>query len=104
MQMWEYDPTDEDRMSREDFVALAERILDKFNTDNLSNDWVEIRRNYNGLKLEITRQAQRFAAGTRNDHLRVSNPTTMVTKDGEIIRHHGEYVWLTRHMKELAGE
>ena len=97
-----------ERLDRDDFVALAKRVLDQRATTRYgqrfySDDVIEIAENYNGLDLEITRQARPEAAGTPDDHLRVSNPTTMVM-NGEIIRHHGEHVYVVPHLKALAGE
>jgi hypothetical protein len=99
--MIDLEPSDADRMSKEDFVALATEILDLKGTDTYEDEWVAIRRNYNGLALEIERQAQDVEEGHRRSHLRASNPTTMVTREGEIIRHHGEYIYIAGHMKNL---
>lgn len=60
------------------------------------DDEIEIRTHYNGLDLEITRKAHK----DREEHLRVSNPTTMVAK-GIIIRHHGEHAYLVDHLNSL---
>lgn len=95
-------------MNRVDFVALAERILEKFGTDThfgrkYSDAWIEVSRDYHGF--EVTRQKQDVPKeGHRRSHLSVSNPTTMVTKDGEIIRHHGEYCYLVWYMHQLMDE
>lgn len=67
-----------------------------------ADEWMSIRTNYNGLLLEVTRQPQPIAKRGRRGHLSVINPVTMVSKDGEVIRHHGEYVYLTWHMRRLA--
>lgn len=100
MLMIDYEPTAEDDVSGEEFVALARRVLDSRSTGNFSDDWMEIRTDYNGLDLQVTRKSQIVEEGDRNSHLRVSNPTTMVSK-GEVIRHHGEHIYLTQHMREL---
>lgn len=92
----------QERMDGEDFVELAYEILGKFQVSRYEDDLLEIRANYNGLDLEITRKAQDVdASDPRVGHLRVSNPTTMVM-DGDIIRHHGEYTYLVPRMKELV--
>lgn len=97
-------------MEKEEFVALARKILDEMGErDSLgrrvySDDWVEICTNTGGLELEITRQKQPVMEGMNRSHLRVSNPTTMVVPGGEVIRHHGEHIYITWHMKQLGGE
>jgi hypothetical protein len=103
MRMVDYEPVAADRMSGDAFVMLARQILAQRGTGNFHNDWLEIRTNYNGLDLQVTRNGQMDARGTRLDHLTSTNPVTMV-KDGNVIRHHGEYVWLTAHMRALIAK
>lgn len=91
-----------EHMDDEEFVQLATTILDQRGVDRYEDEWVAIRRNYNGLALEITRQEQDVEDGAHRSHLRVSNPTTMVVERGEIIRHHGEHCYVVWHMKRLA--
>jgi hypothetical protein len=105
MPMIDYDPKDADFVSGDEFVALARAVLESRNTGNFSNDWIEIRTNYNGLDLQVTRQKQFIPPDEpnhRKSHLCVSNPTTMV-KNGEVIRHHGEHCYLTQHMRDLIA-
>jgi hypothetical protein len=54
---------------------------------------------YNDLSLQIERKAQPQSEQT---HLHVSNPVTMVSDKGEIIRHHGEHAHISNHLLELA--
>lgn len=95
-------------MEDTEFVALAEKVLNAKGTPIetvfqnghvYEDDIVIIRSNYNGLGLEIERKAQN---DPDNPHLKVSNPVTMVDPKGVIIRHHGEYIYLTDHLKALA--
>lgn len=84
-------------MSREEFVELALSIVG--NDMAYEDDVVIIRKNFNGLDLEVTRKPMPDVA----EEFRGSNPTTMV-KDGDIIRHHGEHSYLVDHMKEVAAD
>lgn len=84
-------------MEGTEFVALAKRVLG--DQDRFEDDLLVIRRNYNGLGLEIERKSM----PQHGSHLDVTNPTTMVTKDGEIIRHHGEHCYLSERLLTLAG-
>ncbi len=102
MLMIDYEPKDGDHVTGEEFVALARAVLEKRETGNFHDDWLEIRTNYNGLDLQITRNKQIVEPGDRRSHLGVSNPTTMV-KGGEVIRHHGEHIYLTQHMRDLLA-
>ena len=98
-------------MEEGEFVKLAARILGKHGSEygqgrRYHDEWVDIRTHYNGLGLEVTRQKQNDKVGQegflgRRSHLSVSNPTTMVTEKGEVIRHHGEHIYLVWHMKQL---
>lgn len=85
-------------MSPIDFVNMAKLILGdnkKYEDDIIIIDSEPFAsRN----ELIITRKAL-----TEGDHLRVSNPVTMVY-DKEIIRHHGEHCYLVPHMKNLIKE
>ncbi len=98
MNMIDYKPVDTDHITGKEFVALARLILAKYETNHYEDDWMEIRENYNGLALQIRRKAQPGAT----DHLRVDNPVTMIDHDGDILRHHGEQIYLTTHMREVA--
>lgn len=102
MRMIEYNPVGDDRMTREDFIALAWKILKHKGLTEFEDDWIAIRSNYNGLDLQVSRKAQPDAKGTDRDHLSVSNPVLMVKK-GEIIRFNGEYVHVSNHMRELVA-
>lgn len=91
-------------MEREDFVRLANEILAAKGSPygvgmQYEDDYITIRSNYNGLNLEVSRKP---FVDPENPHLRVPNPTTMVARTGEIIRHHGEHVYITGHLKALA--
>lgn len=91
-----------EHMNDAEFVELARAILEKFDTDHFSDDLLMITTNMNGLGLEITRKAQPVdRKDPKVGHLIVSNPTTMVTREGEIIRHHGEHCYLVPHMMDL---
>lgn len=98
----------DEHMSREDFVALANEVLEAHGTMLSSagcvrlyeDDIILIRSNFGGLGLEVERKAR---LDPENEHLRVSNPVTMVLGDGTIIRHHGEHAYLVGHLKALAG-
>ena len=83
------------RIDRQEFVDFAYAVLG--DQKSFENDFLCIRRNYNGLDLEVTRKPiwseGRFVQG--------SNPTTMV-RDGEIIRQNGEYVHIAGHLEALA--
>lgn len=97
------------RMDRNEFVSLAQRIVDEKGEPwgfglRYRDDWIDIRTNYNGNKLEISRRSQEVADDAQRSHLRVSNPTTMVSENGDIIRHHGEHIYLVWYMKRLVGE
>lgn len=97
------------RMDREEFVALAQRIVDEKGETwgfgaRYRDNWIDIRTNYNGNKLEVSRRAQEVADDAPRSHLRVGNPTTMVSDSGDIIRHHGEHIYLVWHMKRLVDE
>lgn len=85
------------RMERADFVALAERILGDQKT--YEHPLFTVRRNYNGLDLQVTRQPMPAV----DPGLAGTNPVTMV-KAGEIIRHHGEHCFIVEAMLEAAGE
>lgn len=93
-------------MDRNEFVALAESILTLHGKPTArgmeyQDDWVRIVTNFNGLDLQVTRQAQNVDKDHLHSHLSVSNPVTMVS-EGQIIRHHGEHCFLVWHMKKLA--
>lgn len=82
--------------SREEFVQLALRILgdsQKYEDDILL---IEKEPFASCVDFQITRKEMH-----PTNHLRVSNPVTMV-KDGKIIRHHGEHIYLVPHMKRLV--
>lgn len=98
-------------MEEEEFVNLAASILGKHGSEydqgrRYHDEWIDIRSNCNGLGLEVTRQKQNVKVGqdgerVHRSHLSVSNPTTMVTGKGVVIRHHGEHCYLVWHMKQL---
>jgi hypothetical protein len=109
MRMIDCQPTMEDRMGGPEFVALAEQVLDRlggepnrFGGRTYEDDWVRLDSNHNGLDFQVTRKAQDIVGDHPESHLRVSNPTTMV-RDGEMIRHHGEYMYLVAHLRRLAA-
>ncbi|NDV50361.1 hypothetical protein [Salipiger sp. PrR003] len=77
----------------EKFVTLARDILD--GEREFEDERMLIRRDFQDLDLEIRRKSLPGKRGT--------NPVTMV-KNGEIIRHHGEHVYLTQHMKGVARD
>lgn len=81
-------------MKPEEFVNLALSILGR--ADEYEDDLVRIRRNWDGLDLEIERKPIPNVAS----ELLVSNPVTMVSK-GEIFRHHGEHCYLVVHMMKV---
>jgi hypothetical protein len=81
-------------MKPEAFVNLAYSILDT--ADVYEDSRVRIRRNFNGLDLEIYRKSMSDVS----PDLSGGNPVTMVSK-GEIIRHHGEHCWLVTHMMQV---
>lgn len=98
MQMKDLEVSKKDLMDGDAFANLATSILDRLGEDEYADEWVRIVRNHNGLDLEIQRRAQDVDdADPKIRHLGTNNPTTMVKK-GEVIRHHGEYVYLTAHM------
>lgn len=84
--------TPTEQMDRDSFAELAKTILDQRGVDigwrEYSDEIVTIRAGFNGLDLEVT----------RNDN---NNPVTMV-KRGAVIRHHGEHIYLTAHLRRLA--
>lgn len=84
-------------VSGEEFVALANLILARHGGKSYEDGVIAIRPKHDGLGLEIERLAK-----FRPD-MSQTNPTTMVTKEGEIIRHHGEHCYLVPHMRLLAG-
>lgn len=98
-------------MEQEEFVELASRILEAKGTPSIGfgnrgkqsvryeDGTVIIVSNYNGLSLEIERKAQ---PQSEQEYLHVSNPVTMVSIDGRIIRHHGEHAHITNHLLALA--
>lgn len=99
-------------MEQAEFVALATRILEAKGSPTgfgykgkpsmqFEDEFIVIVSNHNGVGLEIERKAQ---PQSEQRHLHVSNPVTMVTQDGEIIRHHGEHAHITRHLLSLAAE
>lgn len=86
--------TDEVEMDRTEFVEKARRVVEARGEPFCSglryrDDVIEIMTNFNGLDLQVE-----WVVG--------SNPVTMVSK-GEIIRHHGEHIYLTRHLADLFG-
>lgn len=91
-------------MDRQEFVDKARVIVEALGSKQFSSmkglvyqdDIIVIRTHYNGLDLEVERKAQPNGP----EHLRVSNPTTMVSR-GEIIRHHGEHAYLVDHLNAL---
>jgi len=103
----------EEHIGQEEFVALAKRILDAkgvpvstFGSEGRQSmrhedDLVIIVSHHGGLGLEIERKAQPQSEAR---HLHVSNPVTMVSKSGEIIRHHGGHAHIAAHMRALAAE
>jgi hypothetical protein len=101
MLMIDYEPVDADFVNGDEFVAIARAVLANRNTGNFHDDWVEIRTDYNGLDLQVTRNKQIVEADHPRANLSVSNPTTMV-KNGVVIRHHGEHCYLTAHMRKLV--
>lgn len=96
----------DDRIPAPEFVRMASAVVEALGTKKYPNergltfedDLIAIRTHYNGLDLEVTRKAQK----NTESHLRVSNPTTMVSK-GKIIRHHGEAWYLDEHLTALFG-
>lgn len=86
-------------MDRGEFVKLAMDVLG--DRTEYSDDRIIIRRNYNGLDLEVTRK--RMDVLNCPELAASSNPVTMV-KNGEIIRHHGEHVYLVEHMWAITGQ
>ena len=89
------------------FVALARRVVEARGEPRdgapdsriYEDDRIQIRTNYNGLDLEVTRKKMPNSADAS---LRtVDNPTTMVS-DGKIIRHHGEAYAVEDHLERLA--
>lgn len=81
-------------MNELEFVNLALSILG--NSDRYEDEILSIKRNYNGLDLEIERKPMPGVS----EELRGSNPVTMVM-GGDIIRHHGEHCYLTVHMMRI---
>jgi predicted metalloenzyme YecM len=92
-----------EHMDEVEFVEMARQILEKFGVECYEDNLIKITTNYNGLDLEVERKAQPVDCNDpKVGHLRVSNPTTIVTRKGDIIRHHGEHCYLVPHMKELV--
>jgi len=79
------------------FVELACMVLD--GRPRYSDYMIEIRSDYNGLDMQITRKPM----PELGSHLVGTNPTTMV-RNHRIIRHHGEHKYLVNHMFILAQD
>lgn len=88
------------RCRPDDFVRMALIILGDLKV--YEDELVEIRNESrrSGQFLEITRKPM-SKNGSEENELRVDNPVTMVS-DGEIIRHHGEHLYLTTHLEKLV--
>ena len=101
--MIDYQPTDADHVGATEFVNLAREVLATRNAGNFADNWLEIRTNYNGLDLQVSRLRQ-FVPLEREDvkHLAVDNPVSMVN-NGEPIRHHGEHIYLTQRLRDLIA-
>lgn len=101
------------RMQPEEFVNLATTILENKGVPHTTfgslgnpskryeDDTVVIVSHFNGLRLQIERKAQ---PTSEESHLRVSNPVTMVDRDGQIIRHHGEHEYIRDYLLTLASD
>lgn len=101
--MLDYEPVAADDVTGDEFVALARELLRLRNTGNFADNWLEIRTNYNGLDLQVSRLRQLVPIEQpEKRHLSVENPVTMVSK-GAVIRHHGEHIYLTTHLRDLIA-
>lgn len=78
--------SESETIGEQEFVALAEQILTRLGSSGEYEDHV-IRIGSDSDVKYIYWQAN-------------NNPTTM-WKDGNVIRHHGEHIYLTSHMKSL---
>lgn len=95
-----------------DFVHLAwhvlyeqgNRDLETLQVDQVyEDDFIRIDASQTGLAIEVTRKA---VDDPDRPHLSVENPVTMVssatqTAPPEIIRHHGENIYIAPHMMYL---
>lgn len=81
-------------MKADDFVRLARKILN--GKASYDDAFISIRADFNGLDLQVTRKPMTFIS----EDLPGTNPVTMV-KNGQVIRHHGEHVYITNHMDYL---
>lgn len=93
-----------EHLPKDEFCRIAREIVERLGEPRYGglcyqDDIVTIRTNYNGLDLEVTRNAMPQVG----DFLRGTNPTTMVS-DGICIRHHGEHVYVVPRMRELHAK
>lgn len=84
---------DGEYMPSAEFAEKAKKVVDSAGVrhrDGLryKDDQIEILTDYNGLDLQVTWVVN-------------NNPTTMVMK-GDVIRHHGEHTFLTKHLNHLV--
>jgi len=84
---------DSEYMERNDFAAKAKQVVEKAGERHHDgfryvDDQIEIGTGHNGLDLQVSWVVNH-------------NPVTMVSK-GEVIRHHGEHTFLTKHLNHLV--